>query len=116
MAVGTNGHMAWSQTYLYADITDWYREEVQLDENGNTSATLFAIEWKPLTTTLKLFELEGDGSYKETSLIIPTTFDGRRLLNIGGTETSQGWTLDHNHGWSLGEPRRLQRRRCYPQP
>ena len=90
MAVGTNGHIAWSQTYLYADITDWYREEVQLDENGKPSATLFQGEWKPLTTHSETFRTRGsDGSYKETTFEYYTTFDGRRLLNIEGTETSQ---------------------------
>ena len=59
MAVGTNGHIAWSQTYLYADITDWYREEVQLDANGKPQATLFQGEWKPLSTHNETFQTRG---------------------------------------------------------
>ena len=49
--------LAWA--YLYADITDWYREEVQLDENGKPSATLFQGEWKPLTTHSETFRTRG---------------------------------------------------------
>ena len=90
MAVGTNGHIAWSQTYLYADITDWYREEVQLDAEGKPQATLFQGEWKPLSIHTETFQTrQSDGSYKETSFDYYTTFDGRRLLNLEGIETSR---------------------------
>src|SRR4029079_17880317 len=41
MAVGTNGQVGWSQTQLMGDITDWYREELQLDANGKPGASLF---------------------------------------------------------------------------
>ena len=32
MGPGTNGHTAWGQTQLFGDITDWYVDELQLDE------------------------------------------------------------------------------------
>jgi len=34
MGVGTNGRVAWSQTYLYGDITDFYALPVQLNAAG----------------------------------------------------------------------------------
>jgi penicillin amidase len=48
MAVGTNGRVAWSQTQLVGDITDWYREEVKLDANGLPVATVFQGKDQPL--------------------------------------------------------------------
>lgn len=90
MAVGTNGHVAWSQTYLYADITDWYREQIQLDDEGKPSASLFQGQWKPLSTHEETFKTrKSDGSFTESTFTFYTTFDGRRLLNIEGTESSR---------------------------
>ncbi len=43
MAVGTNGSIAWSQTYLRGDVTDWYAEEVVL-EGGVPVATLHCAD------------------------------------------------------------------------
>ncbi len=40
-AVGTNGHVAWNQTQLVGDITDWYRDELVLDASGAPTATVF---------------------------------------------------------------------------
>ena len=34
MAVGTNGDVAWSQTQLLGDQTDWFQEQVQLGADG----------------------------------------------------------------------------------
>ncbi len=34
MALGTNGRVAYSFTYLYGDLTDWYAERIQLDAMG----------------------------------------------------------------------------------
>jgi hypothetical protein len=34
MAVGANGKVAWSQVNRVVDITDWYVEQLQLDESG----------------------------------------------------------------------------------
>ena len=50
-AVGTNGHVAWNQTQLVGDITDWYREELTLDANGAPLATKFQGADVPLTHT-----------------------------------------------------------------
>src|SRR5690606_2544938 len=37
VAIGTNGKVAWSQTQLMGDITDWYREELLLGPDGRPS-------------------------------------------------------------------------------
>ena len=45
---GTNGHIAWSQIAFFGDLTDWYREEIQLDPQGKPTASRFAGDWRPL--------------------------------------------------------------------
>jgi acyl-homoserine lactone acylase PvdQ len=47
LAVGTNGNVAWCQTQLSADVTDWYREEIRLDPNGLPLESMFQGEWRP---------------------------------------------------------------------
>lgn len=82
MAVGTNGHVAWSQTRFYGDITDWYAEQVQLDAEGRPAASRFDGQWRPLLRT--------DDSY--------TVADVPALGSVGRTETWPRWsTFDGRH-------------------
>ncbi len=39
MAVGTNGKVGWSQTQLVGDITDWYTDQLVLDDKGAPTST-----------------------------------------------------------------------------
>lgn len=77
MPVGTNGNVAWCQTQLSADVTDWYREEIQLDEDGLPSASLFHGEWRPLARIDETFTIAN----------VPA------LGSVGRTETWPRWTI-----------------------
>lgn len=80
LAVGTNGHVAWGQTYLDADVVDFYREQVQLGSDGLPTASMFQGEWRPLQ------RIDEEYRVGDTTTIVPrwTTFDGRYLVSIEG--------------------------------
>lgn len=90
MAVGTNGNVAWSQTQLSGDITDWYRDELQLDDKGKPKATLHKGEWKPVsaveeTYTIANVDLLGSkGRTEKWERFI--TWDGRWITDVEGEE------------------------------
>jgi len=88
LAVGTNGRVAWSMTNPGLDITDWYREEIQLDGAGAPKASRFAGEWKPLVKVDEVFEIADVpvlGSKGRTETWSRwTTFDGRWISEIEG--------------------------------
>ena len=88
IAVGTNGKVAWSQTRLRADVTDWYTEELQLDEAGVPKRSLFDGTWEDLVATDESIEvaevlLLGSVGRSET-FTRWTTFDGRWIVDIEG--------------------------------
>lgn len=93
LAVGTNGDVAWSQTYLGADVTDWYAEEIELGEDGRPVATRFGEEWMPLTEIEEVYEianvpvLSSVGRTETWSRWV--TFDGRWLASIEGTAVTE---------------------------
>ncbi len=88
MGVGTNGNVAYSITYLYGDLTDWYREEIQLDANGAPSASLFEDEWRPLVGIDEVYEIANvpafDSVGRSETWTRYTTFDGRLLAELEG--------------------------------
>jgi acyl-homoserine lactone acylase PvdQ len=92
VAIGTNGRVAWSQTQLSGDITDWYREEIQLDVNGLPAQALFKGEWKDLVRTDEVYEvrsvpaLGSEGRTETWSLW--QTFDGRWIGDVEGRSAS----------------------------
>jgi penicillin amidase len=84
--IGTNGHVAWSMTNLFGDVTDYYREELTLDEQGLPSQSFFEGEWKPLSAieeTYKVAALLGEPARTDV-LTRWTSFDGRWLISIEG--------------------------------
>lgn len=88
MGVGTNGRVAWTQTAYFADVTDWYSEEIVLDASGAPMASTFRGEARPLTRVDETFEIANVpalGSVGRTE-VIPrwTTFDGRWITSIEG--------------------------------
>ncbi|HVM96595.1 MAG TPA: penicillin acylase family protein [Candidatus Acidoferrales bacterium] len=92
MPVGTNGHVAWSQTQLSADITDWYQEELQLDDSGLPASTLFHGEQRPLRRVDETFVIRdvaalGSKGRTETHPRF-VLFDGRFLAQIEGRATT----------------------------
>lgn len=94
MPVGTNGHVAWSQTQLSADITDWYREEIQLDANGVPVASRFHGEWKPLEKIDESYIIRDVPALESVGRteVYPRwrLFDGRLLTEIEGRPTTAG--------------------------
>lgn len=92
MAIGTNGNVAWSQTQLMGDITDWYREVLIVDEAGFPKATLFQGEEKALTQleeSYEIAEVKALGSVGRTEKWKRyVTFDGRFIADIEGQVVS----------------------------
>lgn len=83
LAVGTNGHVAWGQTYLDADVTDFYAEQIQLGTDGLPQATMFQGQWRDVR---RVDENYGD-------VVVPRfeTFDGRYLISVEGEMSSSGF-------------------------
>ena len=92
MGPGTNGHTAWGQTQLFGDITDWYVDELQLDENGLPASTTFQGQTEPViavdeTYTIRDVPILGSTGRTETWTRW-TTFDGRPIVSIEGRSAS----------------------------
>lgn len=94
MGPGTNGRIAWSQTYQEADVTDWYREAVQLDAAGQPTATCSrtapaaACTWMPVRAieeTYTIADVPFFMSVGRTEMLRRyVTFDGRHILTMEG--------------------------------
>jgi len=96
MPVGTNGSVAFSFTYLYGDLVDWYSESIGLDADGAPSTSLFRGEAKPLVGVDETYEIANVpalGSVGRTETWRRwTTFDGRYLVSIEGDPAPAGTT------------------------
>ncbi len=94
LAVGTNGQVAWSQTQLMGDITDWYGEQVRLGATGLPESTFFQGEWQPVqafTEAHTIADVPLLGSVGRTiEWTRYTTFDGRWISDIEGVAASAG--------------------------
>lgn len=88
LGAGTNGSIAWSNTYLYGDITDYYAEQVTLGSDGRPASVLHKGEQKALVEvkevygTAKIALLQSPGGDRERRRY--ETWDGRRLVGIEG--------------------------------
>ncbi|HJN75977.1 MAG TPA: penicillin acylase family protein [Myxococcota bacterium] len=93
MAVGTNGDIAWGQTQLMGDITDWYTEEVQLDASGEPSAVFHDGQWKDLVRIEEVYEVADVPSLGSTGRTETwarwETWDGRWLADIEGASVEK---------------------------
>lgn len=96
MGVGTNGHVAWTQTAYFADVTDWYAEEIVLGADGRPAASRFRGEDRPLMAVTETYEIADVPllmSVGRTETITRfTTFDGRWITSIEGTTVPEGET------------------------
>ena len=84
IAVGTNGHVAWSQTRLRGDVVDWYGEELQVDSStGALAASRFDGAWQPLVERAEAIEVAAvlGGEARTLSWTRYETFDGRFLVS-----------------------------------
>lgn len=92
LAVGTNGKVAWGQTQLMGDITDWYREELRLDASGAPSHSLFQGVDQPLVARVEshiVADVPVLGSVGRTETWTRyETFDGRFITAIEGVEVA----------------------------
>ncbi len=88
MALGTNSSVAYSFTYLYGDLTDWYAEEVQLDAMGRPTASRFGGAWRSLNAVQERYEIANVPALMSVGRTETwtrwTTFDGRWLASIEG--------------------------------
>ena len=90
LAVGTNGRVAWSQTWPEADTTDWYREELRLGDDGLPADSRFQGEWVALVRVDEVYETAAVLGGAGGPLVVPRweTFDGRKILEVEGTPAS----------------------------
>ena len=92
MGIGTNGRVAWSQTAFFADVTDWYTEQLVLGPDGLPMASRFGGTDRPLTSVDEAFVIANVpalGSVGRTETIKRfTTFDGRWISSIEGRPTT----------------------------
>ena len=92
LAVGTNGRVAWSETYLEGDVTDWYAEQIQLDSNGAPISTKFGTDWMPITVTPESYNVKNIPALSSVGGVQMwnrfATWDGRPIVSIEGTVTT----------------------------
>ncbi|MFK7986027.1 MAG: penicillin acylase family protein [Sandaracinaceae bacterium] len=92
MGVGTNGRVAWTQTAYFADVTDWYAEEIVLDAEGMPASSVFGGENRPLVAVEETFDIAEVAALDSVGRVetIPrfTTFDGRFITSIEGREVT----------------------------
>ncbi|HMV68533.1 MAG TPA: penicillin acylase family protein, partial [Myxococcota bacterium] len=92
LSTGTNGHLAFGQTQLMGDITDWYREQLTLDAEGAPATSRFQGADRPLQTFDESFDIASVpllGSVAGTVIYRRyTTFDGRWITSIEGRPLS----------------------------
>lgn len=88
LAVGTNGDVAWSQVNPFADIVDWYAEEIELGADGLPTATRFQGESKPVEIVQETYEIADvpalDSVGRTEVIARYKTFDGRLIFDIEG--------------------------------
>lgn len=92
LGVGTNGRVAWTQTAYFADVTDWYAEEIVLDSDGMPRASMFEGAERDLVMVDETFEVADvpalDSVGRTETLPRFTTFDGRYITSIEGRSVS----------------------------
>ena len=88
LAVGTNGQVAWSQVNPFADITDWYSEELTLDDDGSPASSMFQGEARALRVVEERYEINDVPALQSVGrtevLKRFETFDGRLIVEIEG--------------------------------
>lgn len=93
LGVGTNGRVAWTQTAFFADVTDWYAEEIVLDDDGVPAFSRFEGEDRPLVRVDETFEIrdvpELDSVGRTEELARFVTFDGRFITSIEGRSVTE---------------------------
>jgi len=92
MSTGTNGDIAFGQTQLIGDITDWYAERITLDADGAPKSSEFQGGQRDLQVFTEdiafaaVSPLLGGPDGGTFSFDRYTTFDGRWITSIEGNE------------------------------
>jgi penicillin G amidase len=110
MPIGTNGKVAWSQTQFGGDITDWYAEELTLDDAGHPSTTRVAEAWELVTRVEETYVianvplLGSEGRSLTTARWV--TVGGRWITAVEGRAptTEELEASDPRIVWLLGSP------------
>jgi penicillin amidase len=88
MPIGTNGKVAWSQTQVGSDVTDWYREEIQLGADGLPTKGMFQGAWKDLVKKDESYVIANVDTLNSVGRTENwprfETFDGRWIADIEG--------------------------------
>ncbi|MDP3276075.1 MAG: penicillin acylase family protein [Deltaproteobacteria bacterium] len=96
LAVGTNGRVAYSFTYLYGDLTDWYADRVELDATGKPRCAVFQGTCRDLVATNESYVIANVpslGSMGRTEMWTRwVTVDGRYLASVEGDVAMPGVT------------------------
>ncbi len=94
MAEGTNGHVAWGNTFQEGDSTDFYREVIRLDAEGKPDATLFRGDYRGLERIAETYHVAGVMQFQSTERDETrdryVTFDGRHIIQIEGQVLADG--------------------------
>ncbi len=88
MMAGTNGSVAWGGVNPVEDITDWYRERLQLGADGKPAQSYFQGVWRDLVATEEAY-IVADVALLESVGRTETwahyaTFDGRWITSVEG--------------------------------
>ena len=85
---GTNGSVAWGGVNPVVDITDWYRERLQLGADGKPAQSYFQGAWRDLVATAETYvvaDVAALGSVgREETWPHYATFDGRWITSVEG--------------------------------
>lgn len=94
LGVGTNGRVAWSFTYFYADQVDWYAEDIRLGADGLPEASLFQGEYQALSRIQESYQIANVPALMSVGRTQDEArfelFDGRRLMAIEGRALAEG--------------------------
>lgn len=94
LGVGTNGKIAWSFTYFYGDLVDWYSEDLRLDAQGRPDASRFGEAWQPLTVVDETYDVANVPALqsvgRQEHQVRFELFDGRRLMAVEGRPLADG--------------------------
>ena len=95
--IGTNGHVAWSMTNLFGDVTDYYREELKLGDDGLPTHSRFHDEWHPVVAVDEVYvvaDVPALGSEGRTETWTRwTTFDGKWIIGVEGRSVDSSEVL-----------------------
>lgn len=94
IATGTNGRVAWGGTNFVTDVTDWYSEELKLDDDGMPVSSVFQGADRPLSRVDEVYEVRGvpilESVERTLTLSRWSTFDGRMITAIEGRPATEG--------------------------